>query len=91
MKKFNTVEEREAFDSGVDYTKGYIAFCLRHYIYDFLKDGTNYFQKDLCDFILGKSYILPFLLSIYVNGIPPLINYIKRFLFCFQCISTISL
>ena len=27
MKKFNTLEEREAFDSGVDYTKGYIAFC----------------------------------------------------------------
>lgn len=57
MKKFNTVEERKAFDSGVDYTKGYIAFCLRHYVCDLLKGGTNYFQKDLCDFILEKSYI----------------------------------
>lgn len=57
MKKFNTVEEQEAFDLGVDYTKAYIAFCLRHYVKNLLEGGTYNFQKDLLDFILGKSYI----------------------------------
>ena len=60
MKKFNTVEEREAFDSGVDYTKGYIAFCMRNYVDNLLDDtikGTCKFQNELVAFIQGKTYI----------------------------------
>jgi hypothetical protein len=60
MATFNTVEEQEAFNSGVDYTKGYIAFCLRNYVDNLLDStitGTCRFQNELCAFIQGKPYI----------------------------------
>jgi hypothetical protein len=60
MKKFNTAEERRAFDFGVDYTKGYIAFCMKNYVVNLLEDtihGSCKFQKELVDFIQGKAYI----------------------------------
>ena len=60
MKPFKTTEERDAFDSGVDYTKGYIAFCLKNYTENLLEStisSTFNFQKELCDFIQGKTYI----------------------------------
>lgn len=62
MKKFKTVEEQKAFEHGVNYTKGYIIFCLRNYIYDLL-DGEVYkdlvFQRDMLNFTLGKEDYIP--------------------------------
>ena len=59
MKKFNTEEGHNAFNCGVNYTKGYIAFCLRHYVYDLHANPQKSmcFQKDMLDFVLGKVYI----------------------------------
>ena len=62
MKNFKTVEERHAFESGVDYTKGYILFCLRHYVYDLLEGEVQKdlcFQRDMLEFILGKKNYIP--------------------------------
>lgn len=58
MKKFNTAEKREIFNSGVDYTKGYIGYCLKNYVDDLMETtviGTCKFQKELVDFISGKK------------------------------------
>mgnify|MGYP004656587935 FL=1 len=60
MKNFNTAEEQRAFEDGVEYAKGYIAFCMKNYIKNLLKmpcPGTCEFQADLCDFIRGSQYI----------------------------------
>ena len=60
MKKINTVEERKGFDLGVDYKKGYIAFCMKNYVDNLLEDtinGTCRFQNELIAFIQGKTYI----------------------------------
>ena len=60
MKTFKTKEERAAFDCGVNYTKEYIAFCLKNYTENLLEStisSTFKFQKELCDFIQGKTYI----------------------------------
>ena len=62
MNKFKTLEEREPFECGVDYTKGYILFCLRHYVYDLLEVGVQKdlcFQRDMLEFILGKKNYIP--------------------------------
>ena len=62
MKKFNTEEEHKAFKCGVDYTKGYIAFCLRYYVHDLLEIGFQKdlcFQKDMLYFILGRKAYIP--------------------------------
>ena len=57
MKKFNTVEEREAFESGVAYTKAYIKFCITNYVYEFNLAGLVHFFRHLHDFINGVNYI----------------------------------
>lgn len=57
MKKFKTVGERKAFDSGVVYLKHYIAFCILEYVYQFNLSGIAHFFNDLSDFLKGADYI----------------------------------
>lgn len=65
MKNLNTPEERDAFTCGVDYVKDYILFCMRHYVYDLLKEDTlslrnqRFFQRDMCMFLLRKAICIP--------------------------------
>jgi len=58
MKKFNTEEEIKAFECGVDYTKGYIAFCIKHHKCEAEEFRDLILEKDILDFIvLGKGII----------------------------------
>lgn len=65
MRNFNTPEEKEAFVCGTECVKDYILFCMRHYVYDLLKDGklcfenNNSFHRDMNMFLLRMATDIP--------------------------------